>query len=90
MIKAIQLEAKNSGCSLYDASEEGEDSEKLQSSACLIVFLDKAFLSDKYLTELLIKEYQAGKDIAVCMIESIEDSDLPQELIGLHKMQWLN
>ena len=90
VIKAIQLEAKNSGCSLYDASEEGEDREKLQNSACLVVFLDKAFLSDKHLTDILIKEYHAGKDIAVCMVENIEDTDLPEELIGLHKMQWLN
>ena len=64
--------------------------EKLQNSACLIVFLDKAFLADEHLTDILIKEYQAGKDLAVCMIGSIEDSDLPRELIGLHKMQWLN
>jgi hypothetical protein len=90
VIKAIQLEAKNSGCSLYDASEEGEEREKLQNSACLVVFLDKAFLADEHLTDILIKEYQAGKDLAICMIESIEDSDLPEELIGLHKMQWLN
>jgi len=90
VIKAIQLEAKNSGCSLYDASEEGEDSEKLRNSACLVIFLDKAFLADKHLTDILISEYHAGKDMAVCMIENIEDTDLPQELIGLHKMQWLN
>ena len=90
VIKAIQLEAKNSGCSLYDASEEGEDDEKLQNSACLVVFLDKAFLADEHLTDILISEYQAGKDLAVCMIENIEDTDLPPELIGLHRMQWLN
>ena len=90
VIKSILLEIKNSGCCLYNASGEGEDIEKLQNSACLIVFLDKAFLADEHLTDILIKEYQAGKDLAVCMIESIEDSDLPRELIGLHKMQWLN
>ena len=90
VIKSILLETKNSGCTLYDASSEGEDSEKLQSSVCLIVFLDKAFLADKHLTDILIREYQAGKDMAICMIENIENTDLPQELIGLHKMQWLN
>jgi hypothetical protein len=89
VIKAILYEAENSGCSLHDLSVES-DSGKLQRSTCLVVFLDKAFLADKYLTDILINEYQAGKDIAVCMIENIEDTDLPHELTGLHKMQWLN
>lgn len=88
--RAILLEARNSGCVLYDAAEEGEDNKKLQSSACLIVFLDKAFISDEHLMALVIREFQAGKDMAVCNLEDIEDEDLPQELIGLHKMQWLN
>ena len=88
--KAIMLEAKNSGCTLYDAVEDGADEEKQQNCACLIVFLDQAFLSDKDLTKILTESYQAGRDIAVCQMESIRNDDLPQELLGLHKMQWLN
>lgn len=86
---AIMLEAKNSGCSLYDAIKDGAAEQKLESSACLIVFLDKAFLSDKTMTKTLIDEYKAGKDIAVCALEDVEDVDLPTELAGLEKMQWL-
>ncbi len=86
---AIMLEAKNSGCSLYDAIKDGASEQKLESSACLIAFIDKAFLSDKALTKTLIDEYRAGKDIAVCALEDVEDVDLPAELGGLEKMQWL-
>ena len=88
--KAILLEAKNSGCTLYDAAEEGLDGEKLRRCACLIVFLDKAFLADETLTNILTEAYLAGRDIAVCQLESISNDDLPQELLGLHKMQWLH
>ena len=88
--KAILFEARNSGCTLYDAVEDGTDEEKLQNAACLIVFLDKAFLSDKSLTKTLTEAYQAGRDIAVCQVESISNDELPQELHGLHKMQWLH
>ncbi len=88
--KAIILEVRNSGCTLYDAAEEGTDEEKLQNSASLIVFLDKAFLADEALTNTLAEAYQAGRDIAVCQVESISNEDLPQELLTLHKMQWLH
>ena len=88
--QAIILEAKNSGCVIYDAVENGADSEKLKSSACLIAFLDKAFLSDESLTGILIKAYQDGRDLAVCQLEELEDGHLPEELVSLHKMQWLN
>ncbi len=88
--KAIMLEAKNSGCTLYDAVSEGTDEEKLQNSASLIVFLDRAFLADAKLTKILSDAYQAGRDIAVCQLENITNDDLPQELMGLHKMQWLH
>ena len=87
---AILLEARNSGCTLYDAIKDGIDKEKLRNCACLIVFLDKAFLSDEHLLETLIEEYQRGSDLAVCQLEDIEDDDLPQSLLGLHLMQWLN
>ena len=88
--QSILLEARNSGCSLYDAVKEGEDDEKQKDCASLIVVLDKAFLSDAHLSKVLIDAFQANKDIAVCLTEDVEDSDLPQELVGLHKMQWLN
>ena len=88
--KAILLEAKNSGCKLYDSVESGEDDEKLQSAACLIVFLDKAFLSDKSLTKLLTEAYQAGRDIVVCRLEDVDAGDYPQELSELDKMHALN
>ncbi|MBQ1841219.1 MAG: leucine-rich repeat protein [Atopobiaceae bacterium] len=87
---AILREAQDGGCKLYDAVMSGADEEKLRDSACLIVFLDKAFLADKAMTKVLTDEYNAGRDIAVCLLENIEDADLPAELVGLHKMQWLN
>ena len=88
--RTILLEAKNSGCSLYDEAAEGADDEKLASSACLIVFLDHAFLSDKHLTDILTGAWKAGRDLAVCELEDIEDGDLPVNLAELHKMQWLS
>ena len=88
--KAILLEAKNGGCSIYDAFKEGANEEKLQSCACMIVFLDHAFLADESLTKTLAEAYLAGRDIAVCQLESITGDDLPQELGGLRKMQWLH
>ena len=88
--KSILLEAQNSGCVLYNAAEDGENDEKLQSSACLVVFLDQAFLAEARLRNLLIKEYKAKKDIAVCLLKDISDEDLPEELLPLHLMQWLN
>ena len=88
--QAILLEAKNSGCAIYNAVEAGEDDQKMRDAACLIVFLDKTYLSDEKLTRLLIDAYQEQRDIAVCLTEALEDEDLPQELLGLHKQQWLN
>ena len=88
--KTILLEARSSGCALYDAVENGADEEKLQSSVCLIVCLDRAFLSDPRLVRVLTEAYESGKDIAVCQLEEIRDEDLPRELAGLHLMQWLD
>lgn len=88
--QTILLEAENSGCALYDAAESGADEEKLKESASLIVFLDHAFLSDRSMTDLLIREYRAGKDLAVCQLEELHEEDLPSELASLRKMQWLN
>ena len=88
--KAILLAAKNDGCILYDAVENGSDEEKLRSSASMIVFLDKAFLADKCLTGVLAEAYKAGRDMAVCLLENVGDDDLPPELSGLSLMQWLN
>ena len=88
--KTILLEAANSGCTIYDAAENGEDAEKLQDCACLIVFLDKAFFSDKRLTEILTDHYQSHRDIAVCQLEDIEEKEIPRALEGSHLMQWLN
>ena len=90
IVKAILLEVQNSGCNIYNAVEEGENEEKLKGSFNLTVFLDKAFLDDRHLKELLIEAYRSQKDIAVCLLEEIEDRDLPEELLGLHLMQWLN
>ena len=88
--KAVMLEAKNSGCTLYDAVEERAEKEELESCACLIVFLDRSFLANEAFTKTLAKAYLAGRDLAVCQLESIRSDDLPQELLGLRKMQWLN
>ena len=88
--QTILLEAKYSGCVFYDAARDGEDTKKLKESACVIVFLDKAFLEDQHLMEILIREYQAGRNLAVCKTGEFKDSELPEELISLRKMQWLN
>ena len=88
--QTILLEAKYSGCVFYDAVRDGEDARKLKESACVIVFLDKAFLEDEHLMEILIREYQAGRNLAVCKTGEFKDSELPEELISLRKMQWLN
>ena len=88
--RAIMFEARNSGCNLYDASGPGADVTRLQNCASLIVFLDKAFLADDYLTGALIEAYQAGRDLAVCKLEKVEEKDLPPELKALRKMQWLD
>ena len=88
--KTVMLSVKNGGCNLYDAIEQGADREKLKDCACLVVFLDKSFLTDEGLTKLLIDAFQTKRDIAVCQMESIEDSNLPEELIALHRLHWLN
>ena len=88
--KTILLAAKNDGCVLYDAVENGFDEEKLRGSASLIFFLDKAFLADKQLTAVLTEAYRTGRDMAVCQLENIGDEDLPPELSGLSLVQWLN
>lgn len=88
--KAIILEAKNSGCNLYNAIESGEDRDKLNSCSCLIAFLDKPFLSDARLTRVLIDYYRSKRDIAICQLENLETCDLPAELTELSKSQWLN
>lgn len=86
--RVILLEARKSGCSLYDAVENGMNEEKLDRCASLVVFLDRAFLEDSRLSGILSEAWKAGRDIAVCQLEEIED--LPPELAGLDKMQWLN
>ena len=88
--KAIMLDAKNGGCALYDAVENGADEERLQRCSCLIVFLDKVFLADKDLTSILVKEYLAGKEIASCRLEDFNSSDYPKELTELDKIHGLN
>jgi len=87
--RTILREAENSGCILYDAAE-GLDARHLRDCACLVVFLDRAFLADGQLTGILTKAWMTGKDLAVCQLEDIGDEDLPGELAALHKKQWLN
>ena len=88
--RAILLEARNSGCALYDPRTEGENEEKLCDCPCLIVFLDRAFLMERRLTGILTDAYLKGRDLAVCQLEDLTDDDLPSELRPLHQMQWLN
>ena len=88
--KAVMLEAKNSGCELYDAVESGEDAERLSGCSSLLVFMDRAFLSDARLTTMLGEAFLSGRDIAVCQIGEIDASDLPKALAGLYELQWLN
>ena len=89
-VRSILLEAKKSGCVVHEA--DGKDAFRmwLKYCACLIVFLDRAFLADETLAGILIDSYRAGRDLAVCQLEEIKDEDLPQELADLHRMQWLD
>ena len=57
--------------------------------ACLVAFLDKAFLRDVSLTWILAGKYQAGGDVAVCALEDVEGAVLPEKLAGLDKEHWL-
>jgi hypothetical protein len=88
--RAVLLEAKNNGCSLYDAVERGKDAGKLETCACLVVLLDRDFLADRRLTELLRSAFLAGRDIAVCQIGAVSREDLPSDLADLRSRQWLN
>ena len=88
--RAIMLEARDNGCLLYDGTGDPEDDEKRKESSCLIVFLDKAFLSDDRLTGILTEAFQTNKDMAVCQLEELDETDLPRDLAGLSRMQWLN
>ncbi|MBR0405254.1 MAG: leucine-rich repeat protein, partial [Eggerthellaceae bacterium] len=87
--KAIVLEARRAGCALYDAAEEGMDAERIVGCACLVAFLDWEFLGDALLAGILAKFYRAGRDVAVCALEDVEDVDLPEGLAGLEKEHWL-
>jgi len=88
--RAIMLEAKRAGCVLHDAVEEKVDPRRLRDSACLVAFLDKAFLQNVGLTWFLAREYLAGRDVAICALEEVEDVGLPERLGGLDKEQWLD
>ena len=88
--KSILLEAKMSGCNIHDAVRNGEDDEKLHACVCLVALIDKEFIADTHLMELLIAEFNSGKDIAACQIEEIDESDMPDELIELHRRHWLD
>ncbi|MBR0405176.1 MAG: leucine-rich repeat protein [Eggerthellaceae bacterium] len=87
--RAIMLEARRAGCVLRDAVEEGMNPEMLRRCACLVAFLDRAFLRDVSLTWALASKYRAGKDVAVCVLEDVEDVELPERLAGLEKEHWL-
>nr|MCR4883181.1 leucine-rich repeat domain-containing protein [Clostridiales bacterium] len=88
--RAILLEIKNSGCVFYESGGRGTEERLLRRCASLVVFLDRAFLRDQGLMKILTWAWQSGKDLAVCQLEGIEEEELPEELSGLHKMQWLD
>lgn len=88
--QTIISEVVNSGCNLFDAVKNGEDDSLLQKCATLIIFIDKGFLKDEHLTEILLTEYTADKDIVVCQLQNITDADLPESLTDIYKIQWLN
>lgn len=87
---AIMTEAKDNGCRLYDAVEFGNDEKRLKTCESLIVFLDRAFLSDANAAKMLIDAHQSGMDISVCQLEELREDDLPKELEDLWSLQWLN
>ena len=83
--RAILLEARSNGCVFRGGAEE-----ELRSAACLVVFLDRGYLSDERLMRILTDAWRAGRDLAVCRIGEIGDGDLPPELEGLYLVQWLD
>lgn len=90
IVKTIILEAKNSGCVLFDAIENGDDAGKLHECAAVIAFVDKSFLTEEHLTGILAEQYRNGKEIAICQVEDIEKSDLPDNISYLYEIQWLD
>ena len=88
--RSILLEARNNGCALYDAAAIGAEEEKLSSAACLVVFLDREYLSDRYLMKILADVFRTERDLAVCQIGEFRDEELPPELEGLRLVQWLD
>ena len=87
--KTILWEAQKNGCRIYNAVKNGEAEEKLQNCASFIVFLDKSFLTDPHLTQVLINEYQKGTDLVICQTEEFTEDDLHEQLQPLAKEQWL-
>ena len=77
------------GCILYDAIKRGANQKRLQTCSCIIIFIDRAFLSDPELIEILMETYQAGKDIVLCCLEEINELCFPKELRVLTKLHWL-
>ena len=88
--RTIILEARNNGCVLHDAAAGGTEEENFDSAACLVVFLDREYLSDGRLMKALINAWRAGRDLAVCQIGEFPDGELPPELEGLREVQWLD
>ena len=85
--RSILFDARESGCQIYDGILDGEDPELLETSPCLIVFLDNAFLEDPHLVKILTDAFDQKRDLAICRIENIT---LPKELEKLKKIHWLN
>ena len=83
--RAILKEARGNGC-VFRGGEE----EELRSAACLVVFLNRGYLSDERLMRILTDAWRAGRDLAVCQIGEIREGDLPPELEELRLVQWLD
>ena len=86
--QSIILDARNGGCRIKDTDEDRE--RLIRDCACLIVFIDKAFLANPELTRILLREFENKKDLAICQIEELEEKDIPGMLFELYRMQWLN
>ena len=88
--RSIILEARNDGCILYDAVENGEDLAKLKRSDVFLPLIDKAFLSNKELCNTLTYAHEAGKEISVCLLENVSDYDFPESLRPFYHLHWIN
>lgn len=70
-VRTVLSNLKDRGCRLYDSKVNGENMEKLENSARIIVFIDKNVVSNKHLVDILNEPKYAQK-IIHCHFDEID------------------